>query len=349
MAVRVMLVGVGARGRMWMRVLCELGAEVVAGVDPLPEAHMWVRTEHPGVRVYAALAEALAAHASDVTVAVVVTPPMGRSAVVLPLLEAGLHVISEKPLATDLADAARIVAAAEIAGRQLSVCLNFRFLPVTCALKAELQGRWGPVTSSTLLYHINRDGRRPGLNRFPLSMADPMLLEQSIHHLDLVRFVYDAEIVGVRAMLFNPRGSMYRGDATVAALLELDRGIRVTYLGSWVTGSNIRSFSWRSDCERGVVIQRGLFDGLEAGPPEGPLQPVPVEAVEPFVTDTRAYAAAVLDALGNGAPVPCSGRDHLLSLAAALACRRAAETGQEIRPEDLLAAAGASEVRQSET
>jgi hypothetical protein len=65
---------------------------------------------------------------------------------------------------------------------------------------------------------------------------------------------------------------MHRGDATVAALLEMDRGIRATYLGSWVTGSNVRGFAWRTDCRDGVVVQRGLFDALEAGPVQGPVQ-----------------------------------------------------------------------------
>ncbi|MGQ0548687.1 MAG: Gfo/Idh/MocA family protein [Armatimonadota bacterium] len=331
---KVLQISVGARGRMWLRVLRELGADVVACVDPSPEAIAWVRGEYPGVCIYARVGDALSVHA-DVSLAVVVTPPMERVDVVLPLLAAGLHVISEKPLETKFARAALIVQAAEAAGRQLSVCLNFRFLPVTRALKDQMDGRWGQATSATFLYHINRDGRRPGINRFPLEMVDPMLLEQSIHHLDLLRFAYDAEITRVRAMTFNPNGSMYRGDATVAALLEMTRGISVTYVGSWVTGSNIRSFAWRTDCEHGVVIQRQLFDDLVAGPTHGPLQAIPVAAVEPFLTDTRLYAQAVLEALEAGAPVPCSGRDHLRSLAAALACRESSLSGRAFRPEEL--------------
>jgi predicted dehydrogenase len=337
MGARVLQVGVGARGRTWLRILHELGADPVACVDPSPDAAAWLRREHPRIPWYAGMTEALAAHRREVTAAVVVTPPLGRASVVLPLIDAGLHVISEKPLATDLAETMRMVVSAESSGRQLSVCLNFRFLPVTLALKTQLAGAWGPIAFGSFLYHINRDGRRPGLNRFPLEMDDPMLLEQSIHHLDLLRFVYDAEIRRVRATIFNPRGSMYRGDAAVSALLEMDRGIRVTYVGSWVTGSNVRAFSWRTDCRDGVVIQRGLFETLEAGPAHGSLEAVPVETVEPFVTDTRHYAHAALDAVTTGAPVPCSGRDHIQSLAAALACRRSMQTGQAVVPEDLVA------------
>jgi predicted dehydrogenase len=249
-------------------------------------------------------------------------------------------VLSEKPLETNLAEAVRIVLAAERARRQLSVCLNFRFLPITRRLKELVGGPYGPISYGTFLYHINRDGMRPGLNRFPLVMEDPMLLEQSIHHIDLLRFAYDAEITGVRAEIYNPAGSMYRGEATVSALFEMERGIRATYIGSWVTGSNVHAFEWRTDCARGVAVQRDLFDGLEAGPINGPLTPVPVERVEPFMTDTRRYAETVLAALAAGRPVPCSGRDHLMTLAATVACRRAADTGAMVSPRALLAELG---------
>jgi predicted dehydrogenase len=334
---KVLQIGVGARGRTWARILRDLGAETVAFVDPAPEAAAWARTDFPLVPCFSHHRDALAAVSADV--AVVVTPPMGRAGVLLPLFVAGLDVISEKPLETNLAEAVRIVRAAERAGRQLSVCLNFRYLPVTQRLKEILATAWGQITHATFLYHINRDGYRPGLNRFPLVMDDPMLLEQSIHHIDLLRFAYGAEITGVRAETFNPRGSMYRRDATVSALFEMDRGIRVTYIGSWVTGSNIRAFEWRTDCTRGVAVQRALFDGLETGPVDGPLDPVAVEPVEPFVTDTRRYAEAALAALAARRPVPCSGRDHLMSLAATVACRRSAQTGRVVAPAGLLAEA----------
>jgi predicted dehydrogenase len=335
---RILQLGAGARGRMWARVLRDLDVEQVGFVDPTPEARVWAATEFSRVPFFSSAADALSSTRPDV--AVVVTPPMGRAAVLLPLFDAGLHVLSEKPLEVNLAEAIRIVQGADRARRQLSVCLNFRFLPITLRLKELIHGAWGPITYGTFLYHINRDGMRPGLNRFPLVMDDPMLLEQSIHHIDLLRFAYDAEITGVRAEIYNPAGSMYRGEATVSALFEMERGIRATYVGSWVTGSNIRAFEWRTDCARGVAVQRDLFEDLAAGPVDGSLAPVPVDPVEPFMTDTRRYAEAALNALAAGRPVPCSGRDHLITLAASVACRRSANLGTMVSPNALLAEHG---------
>jgi predicted dehydrogenase len=335
---RVLQLGAGARGRLWARVLRDLDVAQVGFVDPAPEPRAWAAAEFSRVPFFSNVADALAAVRPDL--AVVVTPPMARAAVLLPLFEAGVHVLSEKPLETSLAEAVRIVQGAEHARRQLSVCLNFRFLPVTLRLKELVATEYGPISYGTFLYHINRDGMRPGLNRFPLVMDDPMLLEQSIHHIDLLRFAYDAEITGVRAEIYNPGGSMYRGEATVSALFEMERGIRATYIGSWVTGSNIQAFEWRTDCARGVAVQRELFGGLEAGPVTGPLTAVPVDPVEPFMTDTRRYAEAALSALAAGRPVPCSGRDHLMTLAATVACRQSADSGTMVSPSALLAEHG---------
>jgi predicted dehydrogenase len=55
-------------------------------------------------------------------------------------------------------------------------------------------------------------------------MVHPMLWEQSIHHFDLLRFVYGAEPVAVYARTFNPSWSMYEGDANVSALFTFSGG-----------------------------------------------------------------------------------------------------------------------------
>ena len=76
----------------------------------------------------------------------------------------------------------------------------------------------------------------------------PMLWEQSIHHFDLMRFVYDAEPVPISARTWNPPWSMYRGDANVAALITFASGIEVTYQGTWAGEPATADFNWRTDC-----------------------------------------------------------------------------------------------------
>ena len=116
----------------------------------------------------------------------------------------------------------RIVEAAEERAWLFAVGLNFRYQH--CVRKAReifASGELGAPSFSQYVYWRNRDGRRPGLNRFPLTMRQPMLYEQTIHHVDEIRYAYGRDVRRVWCRCHNPPWSMYRDDATVVATLEL--------------------------------------------------------------------------------------------------------------------------------
>lgn len=333
---RTLQVGLGARGRKWAQIVRQSPlAHPVGYVDPRPDARAWAAADGgAGVPVFAHLHNALDAVAAEM--ALVVTPPDGRLAVVQALVDHGLHVLSEKPLALALADAVAMVRAAERAGRCLGVVQNFRYLPVSQVLRERIRsGRYGVPTYGLVTYIRNRDGHAPHLNKYPLVMDHPMLLEQSVHHLDLLRFVYDAEPEDVSCITWNPRASQYQGDACAAALIRLRGGLPVVYHGTWVSGSNLMEFQWRTDLERGVIIQRQLFgDLVEGAVSDTELHPVPVPRSDPFVTDSLALLDDFIAAYRHGAPFSSSGRDHLQTLALTLACAESAHSGQQVSLSD---------------
>ena len=159
-------------------------------------------------------------------------------------------------------------------------------------------------------------------------MAHPMLWEQSIHHFDLMRFVYEAEAVRVSARTFNPSWSMYEGDANVGALITFSGGIEVTYQGTWAGNWQRMAFEWRTDCARGVALQREMFGGLAYARREDPdPTPVPLPEEEPWVDDARGLLDDFVGHFRDGSPLPCSGADHLNSLRIVEACIRAAQGG----------------------
>ena len=93
------------------------------------------------------------------------------------LFDARLPVLAEKPLALDMETAVAIVALAEARGALLRIGLNFRYLPVTLAYRDALAaGQIGRPGMAHFHYWRNRDGRRPGINKYPLTMDQPMLL-----------------------------------------------------------------------------------------------------------------------------------------------------------------------------
>ncbi len=340
---RLVLAGLGARGRYWRTVIeREPGAHAVAFVDPSPEARAAFEALESGVPTFADLAAAVAAvHPNALVLA---TPPDTREAHLELACDQRLPVLIEKPLSLDLAEAARFVRMADAAGIPLMVGLNFRYLDVTVQTKRLLaEGTVGHAEFARFTYERWRDGHRPGINRYPLTMVHPMLWEQSIHHFDLLRFVYDDEPTDVYARTFNPSWSMYRGDTNVSAIFSFAAGRTVNYQGTWQSSHVTPGFEWRSECSEGVVVQRDQFGDLHyARRDVAELTEVPLVPHETWVTDTAGVLAAFVGHLRDGAPLECSGADHLRSLAMVEACVRSSAIGGPVSVPELLAEVGAS-------
>ena len=327
----LLLIGLGTRGRMWTKVIdADLMSRIAAAVDPDESARAEFAATHPDAPVFATQSEALAS--GKFSAAILVTPPGGHLEQCRSLFAAGLPILAEKPLAVDLAAAVAIIDLADTYKLPLSVGLNFRFLPVHQKQRELLTGEFlGTVGFGEFIYRRNRDGRRPGINKYPLTMWQPMMLEQSVHHLDLIRYCYGREVESIMCRTFNPPWSMYADDANVHALLRLESGIAVNYFGTWSGGWNEPGFEWRTDCDDGVVVQKELFSDLRyARKTDKELTPIEIEPAVAFFDDTAALLKEFLVAIADGTAVPCGGRDHLRTLALCFAGIESSQTGRAI-------------------
>jgi predicted dehydrogenase len=305
---------------------------VVGLVDTRAEVVTAALAETPGAVGGATLAEVTARVAADAVI--LSTPPGGRHDQIAAACAAGLAILAEKPLADSVEAAEAHVATAARAGVALAVGLNFRYLAVTRALKALLSPeQMGGAEFAHFTYERWRDGQQPHLNKYPLTMDQPMLWEQSIHHFDLMRFVYDAEPTAVSARTFNPSWSMYRGDANVAALITFTGGLEVTYQGTWAGNWRPMTFTWRTETPRGVVVQADMFGALGYARRDDPaLTPVALPVTEPWVDDASALFADFVAHVRDGAPLPCPGADHVRSLRVVAACMESSTTGRAVDP-----------------
>ncbi|MEY8117843.1 Gfo/Idh/MocA family protein [Falsihalocynthiibacter sp. BN13B15] len=317
---RVIIVGLGARSRTWMQVLTNAAATQLVGlVDPNPDALEHASTLAP----YALCGLDLASmDGVEADVVLLCTPPAGREQQMEWCCTRGFGILAEKPLATDLVTAARYVAMAEAAEVPLIVGLNFRYLEVTQKMRALLHsGAYGKMGFTRFTYERWRDGTQQHLNKYPLTMDQPMLWEQSIHHFDLMRYVYGTDARRISARTFNPEWSMYAGDANVSALIDFKNDMHASYLGTWQGGLDRLDFDWRTDCSEGVVAQRGMFDDLYAGKrADGELAPIALPPHEQWISDATALWAMCHAAFCGTGPIDCSGRDHLQSLMMVQAC-----------------------------
>jgi predicted dehydrogenase len=343
--IRIVQAGAGVRGRDWVRILHEEpGAELAALVDPrFPELRRELGRLADGVPCFEHLARALDTAQADAVL--LATPPEGHHQQAMMAFGRGLHVLAEKPLAEDLGEALRLVREAERRELQLMVGMNFRYLPAHQAIRRLLrQGRLGAASFAQFTYLRHRDGRRADLNKHCLTQEQPMLVEQSIHHLDLMRYCYQQEVEWLQADTWNPSWSTYQDDSNVSILLCFEDGLRVNYLGTWTAAWNRFDFRWRTDCTGGVIIQDHQFDdlymctfrpdlGLEGTrfkEDAEPLEPIELEPVEYFIDDTRGLLAEFVEAVEGGRPVQTSGKDHLKTLGLTLACIESSKRGSRV-------------------
>lgn len=336
---RTLLVGVGARGKVWARLLQEEPlTEVVGYVDRLDSNLAWVQDRYAAPRsaCFSDMSQALRSVSPDLVV--LATPPMDRYRDALMVFESGAHLLSEKPLTLDFDEGVRIVRAAEDARRGFAVGLNFRYQHCVVRAREILRsGEIGAPSFARYTYWRNRDGRRPGLNRFPLTMPQPMLYEQTIHHIDEIRYVYDAEVIRAWCRCHNPPWSMYKDHATVVAVLEMTGGLLVDYFGTWSGQTQLDHFVWRTDCDNGALCQHQMFSDLRIARGRGAdaEDPIPLPPQEQLVDDARLMLTDVVKQLRAGElrPHP-SGVDHLRTFGVVAACEESHTTGRSIEMEE---------------
>jgi predicted dehydrogenase len=238
MPVRILHVGLGARGRDWLGfVEAFAGTESAALVEPDAAALAEAQKRCPAAKGFADLGQALASAEADA--ALIASTSALHAEHALAALDAGLAVMIEKPFAPDVASARRVIARAEERGLALVVAENFRFVPVERTVRRAIRGELGQVTN------ISFSDRR----RMPLSMhgafvedlTHPQLRELAVHHFDSLRSFTGRDPVAVTARSFNPPGSDYAHGACTEAFVEFEGGLHVQYLGTMTSNK----FGWR--------------------------------------------------------------------------------------------------------
>jgi predicted dehydrogenase len=113
-------------------------------------------------------------------------------------LEAGSHVFVEKPLATTVKDAERVVAAAKANGRKLVVGYILRHHPSWVRLIAEARALGGPY-----VFRMNLNQQSSGstwATHKQLMETTPPIVDCGVHYLDVMCQITDARPVEVRGM-----------------------------------------------------------------------------------------------------------------------------------------------------
>jgi predicted dehydrogenase len=311
---KVAIAGLGNIGKRWAEVLTQApDIEVAVFVDPLigsPQVFPWL-AEYPHIPQVQTLDVLL--H-TDVDALVVTASSPAHAEIVRRGLEFGVHVLVEKPFATQLADAEALVALAREKGRILMVSQNYRFFPGPQTLRSMgRNGELGAVRAVIGQFWYDWPGRP-----YQHQMMHPMGLEMAIHHFDLVRAIFDANAVSGQVQEWNPARSPYRMGGALEALFTMatrNSSFPFLYTGSLVTQRTRTPWGglWRFEFDRGTVIadnidgQYGLFlagDGR-------------YRFLSAFADESMAFDKSFNhfhECIKNGEEAWCSGADNLNTL-----------------------------------
>jgi len=267
---RLLQVGMGSWGRDWAwRVIPGVkSVKLVGCVDLDPKALALTRAQVgiPADRCFTSLNAAIEATEPDAVLITTLLP--GHVPVVRAALEAGRHVLVEKPFARRVADARQLVQLAARRNLVLMVSQNYRFFPavrrVARLVKEAPLGEVGQVWIEFRRYSpVGSNG--PGTHH---KDDQPLLVDMSIHHFDLLRVILGKEAKSVSCYSWNPRWSGFSGPPTAVASIIFDGGLIVSYRGSWISAGPSTPWAgeWRMEFEGGEVLWTSR--GEDSGPAE---------------------------------------------------------------------------------
>ena len=147
----------------------------------------------------------------EVTVVAIHTPNSMHAEQAIAAARAGKHVFCDKPMATSVADAERIVAACDQAGVKLGVNFHNRFMP--CFIDTRKIIASGEIGDVMLAQFEASPGARPG-GRLSTWRVDPAIaglgttMSIGVHIYDILRYLLSSEIETVTALFDSRRGVM---------------------------------------------------------------------------------------------------------------------------------------------
>ncbi|MDQ7904651.1 Gfo/Idh/MocA family oxidoreductase [Phytohabitans sp. ZYX-F-186] len=335
---RVIQCGVGGYGELWLETLGKARdrVDVVGLVDTNVDAlgAAGARLGVDSSRQFTDLAEALAQVDADSLVCVV--PPAFHETVVSAALKAGLHVLTEKPLADTMAASRRLAELADASPGALMVAQKGRFHPWVKRFRSALEhSEVGPLGHLTVTFRAAEFFWGIGSN-FRHRMADPLLTEMSIHHFDLIRALLGVNAVSVSGASWNPPGSGFEGDVAASLVFQMEGDVPVVYTAYIRSSGDLTSWygDIRAECDRGAVTMvapslylatRGAHQGVRSEDFRAPAQEL-ASVGHPHDGQALAFAE-FLAATDEGREPESGARENLQSVAMMFAAIDACRSG----------------------
>lgn len=247
--IRVGVIGCGYWGPQIIRNLHEMpNVQLTAVADTKPERLDFVRRHYPEVKVFSSHAQLLE---TDVEAVVISTPIHTHHMLAKEAINAGKHVLVEKPLAASVSEAVELISLAKASGRLLMVGHTFLYNPAVQELRRLVgDGELGRI------YYV--DAARLNLGLFQ-RRAD-VIWDLAPHDISILMYVLGTTPVAVSA-----RGSAcVQDDVHDVAYLELlfESGVSAHVHVSWLDPAKVRRITVVGDRKMAVYNDVSLVEKI---------------------------------------------------------------------------------------
>ncbi len=340
---KVGLIGCGEIGRLRAAAIARLKAIRLAAVSDIDAARALAVSERCGAAVEPDWRSLVRREELDAVI--VSTPPHLHAEMCIEALNAGKHVLCEKPLARTPEECRAMLAAAARSGRLLATGFNYRFYPAIVAARSILDsGRIGQLD------HIRSYAGHPGGAEFTHPwvhdvkvMGGGALLDNGIHILDLTRY-FLGEVVEVKGFSTDNVWGFEGCEDNGFALLRSAEGRIASVQASWSEWRGYR-FWLEVYGTRGCVrasyppmLTQAVWFDEPGGRPRRKLYIFPAmqvlerlrsyrwTVIRSFVEEFKSFPRAL-----RGEPTPLAlGRDGMRAVEIAHAVYRASREGKSV-------------------
>ena len=258
---RYVQIGVGGFGQHWctdvLPRLKKIGlAEAVGAVDINPEAlaKAQEQLDLSEEQLYSEAEEAIAQTKPDFIN--IVVPPAFHEQMVDLALKYDCHILSEKPIADSMDACCRIYQKVKAAGKRMAVTMSHRFDQDKQTLEHEIKSqKYGRL--NYIVGRFTHNCRQFGSwGEFRHKIPDPLLIEGTVHHFDILRALSGANAKNVYTVSWNPSWGEYAGDSTALIVVEMENGVKCLYEGAKTNASTLNGWTqeyFRAECEHGTL------------------------------------------------------------------------------------------------
>ena len=212
--VKVAIIGMGAMGKNHYRVLQTMPkVEIVGLCDPVVEDNF----SH---KLYRDLDKML--KSIEIDAAIIAVPTSLHKEVALKCMNKGIHLLIEKPVASNIEDGKKILAVANEKNLKVLIGHIERYNPVVQALKNEIKDKE--------IYSINITRVGP----FPPRIADVgILTDLAVHDIDLIRFITKKEILNTS--IYKSQKIHNHNEDNAILTFKLENNIIASITTNWLT------------------------------------------------------------------------------------------------------------------